>query len=594
MNLLREYLSYIVSEKRASTYVPPEAEGLFPGPFGMYYKDATKTQYMGKVVNQQWVPAKGAPVSSPKLTAQEEEPTTSQSTTPEEEPSTDTNTLEQPPEEPTDTTDVEVPSPIATVPKSDTIDLATEPRAAEVMGNLFSESREIERGGEKTSVRFIVNPETNEPLDITDEQQRTIAIQLLDEHIASLTDQIKAKVKRVNQKISRTERQQLRKWLGNVGELFGLRKMLDTGVEAYLYADSNPKNDIAVVFDYGEDENDKDIRKCMLTGVSTKTSTGTKVGRKESNSLPFIMESVEGKTIQIPGKDGQMEDVYAEDAAVALYAIFNQVYVSSTRGFIVRGTKFKEERAFNVRQNDLFKFDEETLKLAMKQQSEAADKGESGGQKKFVEARKLLPTDIEFAFDKNSKAYTRIVNRVVRNMGEGKTPESIEKAQRLVNHFVDKLRAEVMQKSIDEKGYRLSDTNDFLTQNVVELLQSTNSEFMFQSDLMTVSFDDVTGFSNLTIVPGEVMRQRAQEKFGDIKNMDPMQQLINLGNWEINTRGMGLSSSGGGYLGPLPRVSPSMNILQPTDYLTLDDYLKFLKELHRRRALKQLEEYLWR
>lgn len=35
----------------------PQTKGLFPGPFGKYYKDAEKTQYMGKVVKGQWVPA---------------------------------------------------------------------------------------------------------------------------------------------------------------------------------------------------------------------------------------------------------------------------------------------------------------------------------------------------------------------------------------------------------------------------------------------------------------------------------------------------------------------------------------------------------
>lgn len=597
MNLLREYLSYVMSEKRAPRFIPPEAEGLFPGAFGKFYKDTALTQYMGKVVGKQWVPAKNAPPAPEKTSGSQEEPETTQTTTSQEEPSTDTSAEETPEEQP-DVSGTAEPSPqMLTVPKSDTIKVIKEPRAAEVMGDIFSEAREIERGGVKTLVRFIVNPQTKETLDITDEQQRAIAIELLDQQIASLNEEIKAKVRRINQKISRTERQQLRKWIGNVGELFGVRNMLNAGVEAYLYADSNPKNDIAVVFPYGENETDVGVRKTMITGVSTKTSTGTRVGRKESNSLPFIMESVEGKTIQIPGKDGQMEDVYAEDAAVALYGIFNQIYVSSTRGYVVRGNKFKEERAFNVRDNDLFKFDEDMLKVAMKQQAEAADKGESGGQKKFVEARKLMPSDVEFAFDKNGKAYRRIVNKVVRSMGEGKTPEATEKAERLVDHFIGKLRTDVMQKNKDVKGrgYRLADTNDFLTQNVVELLQTTNSNFSFESDLMTVAFDDVNGFSNLSIVPGEVMRQRAQEKFGNLEEMDPMQQLLNLGNWEINTRGMGLSSSAGGYLGPLPRVSPPMNILNPdTDYLTEEQYLEFLKELYRRRTLKQLEEYLWR
>lgn len=599
MSLLKEYLSYIIPEKRTPKVVPPEAKDLFPGIFGKYYADPELTQYMGKVVGTEWIPAKGAVTKSPRPRKSPEAPEQTPSVEkPSELPSDDmttgtpdtTGTSEKP------TPDLELPQAQPEKSKSDELVFSRQPRSVEVMGNVFSEAMDVTRGESIISVRQIINPETNEIVDVSDPEQLPLAVQILDTHIASLNEEIKAKTKRLNEKISKTERQQLRKWLGNIGEVCGLRDLLNSGAEAYLYSDSYPKNDIAIIVHYDGKETDTEVRPCIVVGVSTKTSTSKKTGRKESSSLPFVMESLEDKTIQVQLSNGQTEEFFADDAAVALYAVHNHLFASVTRKFIRRGTKFKEEREFVVSDDNLTKFDKNDLERAMKEQRAAADRGESGGQKMFAEARKLMPSDVDTAFDKNGKPYNRIVNKVLRSMGEQKTPENIAKAQRLVDSYVDKVRQEVLQGSIDVKGrgYRLIDTNNFLKSNVANLLETTNSEFIFQSDLMTVSFDSRIGYEGMTIVPGEVMKQRMTERYGEIGKLSATEQL-DLSGWEVNTRGLGLSSKAGGYLGPLPRVSPPMEVLnKETDYLTAPNYLQFITEWYRRKTLKQLEEYLWR
>lgn len=599
MSLLKEYLYYILTEAEV---VPDAAKGLFPGKFGLYYRDAQLTQYAGKVVNGKWVPAKAISPTEPRATpSTEEEPTTSRNVQPDIE-SDPTQITPVAGEEPEKTSQEEIP----TEPKSSKSDetvVNKPPRAVEVMGDIFTESREITRGDTIMYVRHIFDKETNDIVDVSTPEGRFRAVAILDAHIQTLDSNIKSKANRMNQRISKTERQQLRKWIGNVGEVCGLRDLLASDLETYLYADSFPKNDIAIVFTYDGGE-EVDVRQSIVVGVSTKTSTGTKSGRKESSSLPFVMESVEGKTIQVQLPTGQTEDFDADDAATALYAVHNLLFVSCTRGFIVRGTNpnFKEERTFNVKDSDLPKFDRASLQIAIDQQKAAAARLESGGQKQFVEARKLMPSDVDTTFDKESSAYKRIVNKVVRNMQKGKTPEAIAQAEKLVDNYVSKLRQEVLQGSIDIKGrgYRLSDVNTFLKNGVAELLQSTNSPFIFQSDLMTVSFDSTVGYIGMTIVPSEVMKTRMEERYGKFEELSVIEQL-DLSGWEINTRGMGLSSAKGGYLGPLPRVSPQMELLKKekdekgvSDFLTAPQFKQFVEELHRREKLRKLEEYLWR
>lgn len=549
--LLKEYLSYIVQEEGPGEPLPDELETLHHKGYGRYYHDPEFKQYAGRVANKQWYPAKNSTVVSPKKVK----------TTPVDKLQATTTT-----------TPAVEPDKVAQVAPS------AETRSVEVMGNLFDKVTTITRGNQSIDVRVITNPETNEAYDISDPTQRALAVEVLDAHIAELNVKAKAVAKRLSQKnVSSSEKQQLRKWLGNMGEVCGLRDILHAGGEAYLYADSHPKNDIAVVFNY---EAEADIREIMVVGVSTKSSAGSQGGRKESSSLPFVIESVEGKMIKL-GDD----DVYAEDAAVALYAIHKLIYSSTTRGYVKRGTNYNEERMFVVSEKaiEAGKFDVDKLREAQAEQQAAAQRKEPGGQKKFVESRILSAEDIDTTFDKSSRAYGRIVAKVMKSMGVPKDDnEGIMKATRIVDFYVDRIRQGISQ-STETNPYRLSNTNDMLTDEVISMLEQTNSNFSFESDLMTATFDAATGYRGIEIVPSEVMNQRARDKYGDISKMSKREQLLVLANWTFNTRGLGLSSKAGGYIDILARVSPPLEILQDGDKLTPEKYLEYLRLLHLQR-----------
>jgi len=548
--LLKEYLSYI-QEEGPGEPLPDDIETLHHKGYGRYYYDPQFKQYAGRVSNKQWYPAKNAAPTSAKTKAAPRDAT------------------QQTPAAPTVTVH---PDKIAQVAPS------TETRSVEVMGGLFNKVTTITRGNQSIDVRMVTNPQTNETYDVSDPKQRAVAVEVLDAHIAQLNIKAKAIAKRLSQKnVSSSERQQLRKWLGNMGEVCGLRDILHAGGEAYLYADSHPKNDIAVVFNY---ESEADIRQIMVVGVSTKSSAGSQGGRKESSSLPFVVESVEGKTITL-GDD----EVYAEEAAVALYAIHKLIYSSTTRGYVKRGTNYNEERMFVVSEKaiEAGKFDVDRLREAQAEQQAAAQRKEPGGQKKFVESRILSMEDIDSTFDKSSRAYGRIVAKVMKSMGVSKDDnEGIMKATRIVDFYVDKMRQGVSQ-ATETNPYRLSNTNDMLTDEVVSMLEQTNSNFSFESDLMTATFDAAVGYRGIEIVPSEVMNQRARDKYGDISKMSKREQLLTLANWTFNTRGLGLSSKAGGYIDILARVSPPLEVLQDGDKLTPEKYLEYLRLLHLQR-----------
>jgi hypothetical protein len=549
--LLKEYLSYIVQEQGPGEPLPDDIESLHHKGYGRYYYDPQFKQYAGRVSNKQWYPAKGVAPSAPRTKA------------------TASSDSQKTPAAPEVTVQLDKVAQVAP---------STETRSVEVMGGLFNKVTTITRGNQSIDVRVVTNPKTKETYDVSDPTQRALAVEVLDAHIAQLNIKAKAIAKRMSQKgVSKSEKQQLRKWLGNMGEVCGLRDILHAGGEAYLYADSHPKNDIAVVFNY---ESEADIREIMVVGVSTKSSAGAQGGRKESSSLPFVVESVEGKTIKL-GDD----DVYAEDAAVALYSIHKLIYSSTTRGYVKRGTNYKEERMFEVpeRAIEAGKFDVNKLREAQAEQQAAAKRGEAGGQKKFVESRILSMEDIDTTFDKSSRAYGRIVAKVMKSMGVSKDDnEGIMKASRIVDFYVDRIKQGVAQ-STETTPYRLSNTNDMLTDEVVSMLEQTNSNFSFESDLMTATFDAAMGYRGIEIVPSEVMNQRARDKYGDISKMSKREQLLTLANWTFNTRGLGLSSKAGGYIDVLARVSPPLEVLQAGDKLTPEKYLEYLRLLHLQR-----------
>jgi len=337
--------------------------------------------------------------------------------------------------------------------------------------------------------------------------------------------------------------QRIKKFLGNVGELYTLRELLASGVEAYLLPDSYPKNDVAILLPSGND------RGVDVFEISVKSSTGTKVGALGSNARIPLHSAVDDKTLNIAGGD-----YLARDAIDASMFVYSQMMRFATEGHIVG-----EKREIVIKQNKLGNFDKETAKTAIQLSRE----GKKGAQDLLLKARKLTQNDlINF---KNSPLFA----------GLEKTPEH----QKLVDYYIQQLSAIIAK----NPNFRLSDTKNVFTNQIVDILEKTDSSLAFESDLVAVKFSEQTGFENITITPAEVMLSRAGEKVGDIQSMSILDQLNKLGNFRLGTRGLNTHNPKtrapmGGYAGAIINLAPPTDILNDEDKLSAAEYVRYIQQ----------------
>lgn len=444
-------------------------------------------------------------------------------------------------------------------------------RANDVVGGIFSESSTIELGPDKvkTEVRHIVDPSTGEIVDVSTPEGREKGVQILNDRL----EQFRADgtIERVLTALQSSdtptgERTALRKWLGNLGEIGGLRDFLAAGHEAYLYSDSNPKNDIITLINCSDDsETTRDIR---VVAISTKTTSGKKVGRIDASALVYIMDSVAGKMVKLRGK-GRDFRFRAENIAQALFGMQKRIYSTSTRGDVKKGVR-KGQRKIEVDSDRRQYYDSDTLAKAENQSTASKSARDPGGQRLLISARKITPEEVaQWFHDEQSPVYQRLLADMGKVM-DG----NVEAAKILIGLLFSRLQHRI-QHSTD---FRLSDFDTWMTDEISGILdephQETDkpSELVFQSDMMISTFDIDKGYVGCKMVEGDIMSERVREKYGDTQDMTTTDKLKRILGWTMNPRGVGLGTKEGGYVDPQQRATPPLNLLRHEDFVTIPKF----------------------
>jgi hypothetical protein len=529
-NILNELIADIISlgevnnkkpkiraSKNTKTDIKP-SNAKFTSGGKWYTSDPTKGgEYVGRIEKGTWVPATAAEKAAEKTIRPQVEPTQQ----------TKSNKVD--------------------VAKTEPSKYSTEESSwlsSQVFGNVFStKSKTISRGKAQIKIRPVINPKTGEEINTSTPTGRMQALAVINAQLQTLDKPIKDACSRLTKKGTENQLQRIKKFLGNVGELYTLRELLASGVEAYLLPDSYPKNDVAILLPSGND------RGVDVFEISVKSSTGTKVGALGSNARIPLHSAVDDKTLNIAGGD-----YLARDAIDASMFVYSQMMRFATEGHIVG-----EKREIVIKQNKLGNFDKETAKTAIQLSRE----GKKGAQDLLLKARKLTQNDlINF---KNSPLFA----------GLEKTPEH----QKLVDYYIQQLSAIIAK----NPNFRLSDTKNVFTNQIVDILEKTDSSLAFESDLVAVKFSEQTGFENITITPAEVMLSRAGEKVGDIQSMSILDQLNKLGNFRLGTRGLNTHNPKtrapmGGYAGAIINLAPPTDILNDEDKLSAAEYVRYIQQ----------------
>lgn len=565
--LLKEFLSYIKEEGQP---IPADLDKLYHKGYGKYYSDPEFTQYVGRTEKGQWFPASaGQPAQKPVQEPTTQPTTTQQPAQPQSAPVQQTaaereNTLED-------------PNPKIEAAKAAGVEPA---RPNDIVQGIFSDSVVVSLGPteEKTAIRHIIDSENNNAIvDVSTPEGRARAVEILTNRLNELHQS--GKIAETCNALTDTStptgtRTQLRKWLGTLGELGGLRDMLAAGHPSYLYADSNPKNDIISLINCGDESTDQ--RNIKLAAISTKTTSGKQVGRIDANALVYIMDSVEGKMVGLRNKDGKRKNFKAENIAQVLFNLQKRVFSQTTRDDITGGGKDGRQRIIKVAADKRHLYDPNLLKQA-EAESLRGNSKEGGGQRTLMEARRLTPEEVHsMLYEPTNPEYQKLRSDMTKIMGgEGGPNDPSGAASLLIGIIGDSLLKQVES----NRKFTLNTFNEWMTKQIAELIdypdERTNkgSELVFQSDMMIATFDAEKGYVGCGMVSGEMMTQRVNAKFGEeaIQKMSTAGKLKTILGWKCNPRGI-LSKLGFGRVDPQQRAVPPLKYLKKGDYKDISKY----------------------
>lgn len=467
-----------------------------------------------------------------------------------------------------DKTTVSIPDPDKSVRDMQLAGEAPEHRPNDVVEGIFDTATVIPLGPDNTptAVRQIID-ENGQVLDIKDPTQRRKAIEILNARIQKFHDDgtIRKICDVLAQKdLPRSVQTQLNKWLGNLGEVCGLRDMLEAGIESYMLQDSNAKNDIISVIDCGGTGGTANIQ---LVGISTKSSRGKKAGRIDANALSYISDTVAGKMVQLDyGRAGRSSKTFkAENVATGLFSMQKAMFRTLTRGTV--------EKAGAGKRKIVLPADDSGWDMTMFQQAVDKQKSGAGGQRVLLQARKITPKDIEDMFlTPGNPVGDKLLSDLTRIMDNNSAA-----AQALIQTLCYRLLG-TMKKN---KGthFSLIDFNDWFTNEIVNIIDKPHqdtkqpSSLVFESDMMLASFDAEKGYVGMRLVTGESMTTAVERRYPEFSEMNTLDKLKQVLGWVVNPRGL-VSSEGQGYVDAQQRAKPPVKLLKPADYKTIDKFVQ--------------------
>jgi len=132
--------------------------------------------------------------------------------------------------------------------------------------------------------RTLVDPKSGEYVDVTTEEGRSRAAEICTERLEQASKKIAKATELLETLPKGGERTKVLKWMGEVGELYAYKDLLERGIPTYLLTDSAIKNDIVTVWPCSDQTNSRAI---AATQISVKTT-------KEGGPLNQMGASIKG------------------------------------------------------------------------------------------------------------------------------------------------------------------------------------------------------------------------------------------------------------------------------------------------------------
>ena len=337
-------------------------------------------------------------------------------------------------------------------------------KKSEITENMVSDSGRTLPNG--TRVRDILD-ESGNPIEVNNSEGRKKAAEVIRTRLNGLESKIKEAIDNFGETV------EVKKWLGEVGEMSALAQILEQDVEAYLLTDSERKNDIVFVKPDGEEG-------ALDTGfLSVKTTLkGEQVNKLGANckadleklsegAKPIFESTVNGKTFNLKPTNVLGSVIDIKSGLFAKFSIRDGVE-KTKEGKL---TKVNAEKHPNVSSEDTIDIDGVTY---FKDQSS------------YLKNTSVSEEEINEFFDKEADKF--LTNLSKPKKGETNQITDADEGTQTKEYLREMFLADFKRKQAEGKPYSLYDMHETMYHVIGKTASESEMPIEATTDTMAIEF----------------------------------------------------------------------------------------------------------
>ena len=337
-------------------------------------------------------------------------------------------------------------------------------KKSEITENMVTDSGRTLPNG--TRVRDILD-ESGTPIEVNNSEGRKKAAEVIRTRLNGLESKIKEAIDNFGETV------EVKKWLGEVGEMSALAQILEQDVEAYLLTDSERKNDIVFVKPNGEEG-------ALDTGfLSVKTTLkGEQVNKLGANckadleklsegAKPIFESTVNGKTFNLKPTNVLGSVIDIKSGLFAKFSIRDGVE-KTKEGKL---TKVNAEKHPNVSSEDTIDIDGVTY---FKDQSS------------YLKNTSVSEEEINEFFDKEADKF--LTNLSKPKKGETNQITDADEGTQTKEYLREMFLADFKRKQAEGKPYSLYDMHETMYHVIGKTASESEMPIEATTDTMAIEF----------------------------------------------------------------------------------------------------------
>lgn len=386
-------------------------------------------------------------------------------------------------------------------------------KKSEITENMVSDSGRTLPNG--TRVRDIVDEDGN-PIEVNNSEGRKKAAEVIRTRLNGLESKIKEAVKNFGETV------EVKKWLGEVGEMSALAQILEEDVEAYLLTDSERKNDIVFVKSNGDEGT-------LYTGyLSVKTTLqGEQVNKLGANckadldklsegAKPIFETTINGKTFNLKPTNVLGSVIDIKSGFFAKFSLRDGVEKTSEGKL----TKVNPDVHPNVKEEDIIEI-----------------KGERyfKDQSSYLKNTSVSDSDINEFFDKEVDKYLNNLSKPKK--GETNQIQDADEIKQTKEYLKEVFLSDYNRKKQNGEPYTLYDMHD--TMHYVIGKTSSDAEMPIEAttDTMAIEFSEKSINPTVSVIKKEDANQDIKAQLDKNKEIqDERERITDLATGCLNIR----------------------------------------------------------